>query len=73
MDVVVNRLTALLPVSAEMLEDRLPSWGEIEAAATAFAALPPEEQERILAERKAAYEAERCTACGCHPDEHRDG
>lgn len=38
--------------------------------ARAFAALPPEEQARIKAEREAAYEAERCTVCGCHPDEH---
>jgi hypothetical protein len=27
-----------------------------------------EERERIRAE----YEAERCPACGCHPDEHNE-
>lgn len=42
----------------------------VEANAAAFAALPPEEQARIKAEREAAYEAERCAVCGCHPDEH---
>jgi hypothetical protein len=36
----------------------------------AFNALPPEEQERIRAEEKAAYEAQRCEHCGCQPDEH---
>ena len=36
----------------------------------AFRALPANEQERILAERAAAYEAQRCPHCGCHPDEH---
>lgn len=63
-----------MTVARELLDDRLPPWDEMqrqmEANARAFAALPPEEQARITAEREAAYEAERCTACGCHPDEH---
>lgn len=63
-------------MSQELYDEVLsmPSWDEmqrqIEANAAAFAALPPEEQARIKAEREAAYEAERCTVCGCHPDEH---
>lgn len=65
-----------IPVSREVLEDALPPFDvimqRIEENARAFAALPLEEQERITAERKAAYEAERCEACGCHPDEHSD-
>lgn len=72
----VRVLTAHMPVSQEMLDDRLPPWDEMERQmaenARKFAALPPEEQARIKAERKAAYEADRCTACGCHPDEHSD-
>lgn len=66
-----------MTVSQELLDDRLPPWDEMqrqmEANARAFAALPPEERARIKAEREAAYEAERCTECGCHPDEHADG
>lgn len=46
-----------------------PSWKvelkRLRENAAAFAALPPEEQ-------TAAYEAERCAECGCHPDEHGD-
>lgn len=73
-EITARRMVHTFPVPAELLEDQLPPWdvmmAQMEAAAAAFAALPPEEQQRITAERKAAYEAERCTACGCHPDEH---
>lgn len=73
-EITVRQITHVMPVSRELLEDRLPPWDEIErqmeANAAAFAALPAEEQARILAEREAKYEAERCTVCGCHPDEH---
>lgn len=74
----VRQVVHYMPVSREeVLDDRLPPWDEMqrqmEANARAFAALPPEEQARIKAEREAAYEAERCTACGCHPDEHGSG
>lgn len=67
----------MITVSAEMLDDVLPPLDEIfrraKEAQAAFAALPVAEQERILAERHAAYEAQRCPHCGCHPDEHGDG
>ena len=73
-EITVRQMQVYMPISQEMLEDALPPWDEIERhmeeKARAFAALPREEQERIKAERKAAYEAERCEACGCHPDEH---
>lgn len=72
----VRVMTTVMPISAEVLADALPPWDvmmrQMEENARAFAALPSEEQERITAERKAAYEAERCEACGCHPDEHGD-
>lgn len=72
----VRRTVHTILVPTELLEDQLPPWDEmqrqIEANAAAFAALPPEEQARVKAEREAAYEAGRCTACGCHPDEHGD-
>lgn len=73
-EITVRRMVHVMPVPAELLEDALPPWDEMqrqmEANARAFAALPLEEQARIKAEREAAYEAERCKACGCHPDEH---
>lgn len=73
-EIIVRQMRTVLPVSAEVYADRLPPFSEmmrrIEENARAFAALPLAEQERITAERKAAYEAERCKACGCHPDEH---
>lgn len=63
-------------VSREVLEDHPGTIGDmIRAAQEAdrrFRAMPPEEQARIIAERKAAYEAQRCSSCGCHPDEHAD-
>jgi hypothetical protein len=31
--------------------------------------LPAEEREQ----QRADYEAQRCSACGCHPDEHGEG
>lgn len=66
--------SAYIVVPQELIDDALPPWGEIERRieenTRAFAALPLEEQARIMAERKATYEAERCTRCGCHPDEH---
>lgn len=72
----VTKYNAFVPVSAELLADVVP-WDEMqrqmEENARAFRALPPEEQARILAEKKDAYEAQRCSACGCHPDEHGDG
>lgn len=72
----VKRYAAVVPISQEMLIDRLPPFEELMAAGAradaAFRALPSEEQARILAEREAAHEAKRCTACGCHPDEHGD-
>lgn len=70
----VQSMTAYMPVTQEMVDDALPPFDVImqrmEENARAFAALPPEEQERIKAEKAAAYEAERCAECGCHPDEH---
>jgi hypothetical protein len=73
-EITVHMATAYLPVAQEVLDNALPPFdvmmAQMEANAAAFAALPPEEQERITAERKAAYEAQRCPACGCHPDEH---
>lgn len=75
-EIVVRRMSYAIPVSQEYLDDRLPPFPDmmrmIEENERAFRALPPEEQARILAERKAAYEADRCTECGCHPDEHGD-
>ena len=53
-EITVRKLVGWRPITQEVLD----------------AALPPEEQARITAERKAKYEAERCTVCGCHPDEH---
>lgn len=35
-----------------------------------FAMLPIDEQQRLTALRKEAYESERCDACGCHSAEH---
>jgi hypothetical protein len=57
-----------------MLDDHvLPPWGElvqmIEENDRAFRALPPEEQARIVAEREAEYEAQRCPTCGHHSDD----
>lgn len=76
MDTQVLKYGAVIPVSRELLADAAPSFEELLAAAhraqVAFSLLPPEEQARILAEREAAYEARRCTECGCHPDEHGD-
>lgn len=73
-ELIVRQMRTVLPVSAGVLADALPPFPEmmrmIEENARALAALPLAEQERITAERKAAYEAERCEACGCHPDEH---
>lgn len=73
-EITVRQMRAFMPVTQEVIDNALPPWDEMmrqmDANAAAFAALPPEEQARILAERKAAYEAERCQACGCHPDEH---
>jgi uncharacterized protein YqiB (DUF1249 family) len=71
----VQKYAIVVPVSREALDDDvLPPFPEmmrqIEENARRFRALPPEEQARIKAEREAAYEAERCQACGCHPDEH---
>lgn len=69
----VKMYGAQIEVSEEMLADAMPfdeMMRRSAEGARAFRALPPEEQERILAERKAAYEADRCAACGCHPDEH---
>jgi hypothetical protein len=70
----VRVMTTVMPISAEVLADALPPWDvmmrQMEENARAFAALPIEEQERITAEKKAAYEVERCEACSCHPDEH---
>lgn len=69
----VHMVTAWMPVSREMVESALPPWDEMERQmadnARAFAALPPEEQARIRAEREAAYEAQRCPTCGTHPDD----
>jgi hypothetical protein len=74
--VQVRKLVSYMGVSREEWGNRLPPFDEmmrrIEENARAFAALPPEEQARIEAEREAAYEAQRCMACGCHPDEHDD-
>ena len=73
-EITVRQMRVYMPVTQEALDDALPPWDvmmeRIEENARAFAALPPEEQERIKAEKAAAYEAERCTECGCHPDEH---
>lgn len=73
-EITVTMASAWMPVSQEMLDDVLPPWDELmrmaEESDRAFRALPPAEQARILAEREAAYEAERCEHCGCHPNEH---
>lgn len=72
----VKQVAYHLPVSRELLADSPGSFEDMlrsaQEADRAFRALPVEEQQRILAERKAAHEAGRCTACGCHPDEHND-
>lgn len=72
----VQKIAGHVTVSAELLEDALPSFEEMihraQEADRAFRALPAAERERILTERKAAYEAQRCEHCGCHPDEHDD-
>lgn len=78
-EITFHMATAMVPVSEEMLAEakNMPSFLELLAMAEQrdreFRALPPEEQARIKAEREAAYDAERCTACGCHPSEHGDG
>lgn len=75
-EIVVVMASGWLPMSKEVHDDILngPSFSEmLEAAAKAdkeFKVLPLEEQARITAEREAVYEAERCSQCGCHPQEH---
>lgn len=73
----VRKIAATVPVSREVLDDfpgTLEDWiRAARAERERFAALPPAEQARILNERAAAYEAKRCAACGCHPDEHGGG
>lgn len=64
---------ALVPVSQELLDDAMSTEDMLRQAdeqQRAFNALPAKERKRILAERKRAYEAQRCKECGCHPDEH---
>lgn len=71
---MIKKFQVLVPISDELLADALPPFEEIMRMAEehdrAFRALPSEEQARITAERKAAYEAKRCPTCRCHPDEH---
>jgi hypothetical protein len=66
-------VVAYVPVSRQMVDDQiLPPWDELvrmaEERDREFRALPAEEQARILAERDAEYEAQRCPTCGHHPD-----
>jgi hypothetical protein len=78
-EVDVQIISSYVFYSDEMLEEAktFPSFAEmIESARqreAEFQALPKEEQDRILAEREKAYEAKRCPACGCHPNEHGEG
>lgn len=72
----VRQVQAYLPVSRAVYDDimRGPTFAEMveraEELQRAWNALPEEERARITAARKAEYEAKRCPACGCHPDEH---
>lgn len=71
----VKKVTSYIQLPAELLNEWPAGQNIFQLAAEsarALAALPPEEQARITAERKTKYEAERCQACGCHPDEHND-
>lgn len=75
-----KKLTYHAPITQELLDDSAmtETFAEIaerlERERVAFDALPPSEQARILAERKAKAEAEKlartCEHCGCDPDEH---
>lgn len=77
----VRKVSAVVAVSSEMVADNPPIVFEShEAYQARVAAMTPEERERHKAElaewaagrraREAAYEAERCPHCQCHPDEH---
>lgn len=77
----VRKTAAVMAVSPEMLADNPPIVFEsYEAYQARVAAMTPEEVARHEAEiaeweagreaRAAAYEAERCPYCQCHPDEH---
>lgn len=76
----IKVMTYHIPMSREAVEDSMilpPGVNIFEHLAEQqrqFAALPLEEQARLLAEReaeRAAAKAERtCPHCGCDPDEH---
>lgn len=76
----IKRMSYPVPITREVVEDSSflpPGVSLFEWMAEQerqFAALPPEEQKRILAEReerRAREKAERtCPTCGCDPDEH---
>jgi hypothetical protein len=74
-ELVVKKLPAYIVVPDDFqfqltFEELMQRAAKYEAT---WRALPQEVRERIAAERKATYEAERCPQCGCHPDEHADG
>lgn len=76
----IKQMTYHMPITREVVEDSsfLPPgvsiFDHLAEQERQFAALPPEEQARILAEneeRRAREKAERtCPHCGCDPDEH---
>jgi hypothetical protein len=80
----VEKVEAVVPLTQQVLDDAaFFNIREIlhrrRSYLRRFAALPPMAQavvrgvqETQTAERNARYEADRCSCCGCHPDEHGD-